>query len=360
MNRAQLAHLQQVRSYPAVSILLPTHRHAPQNQQDKIVLRNLVADAQRRLAAEHADRDIAPLLSELAVAVDEIDFEHLLDGLAVFATAEEHHVVPLPTSVPERVVVDDNFATRDLVRALNRTPEYWVLVIDDQVTRLYAGTGGVVEEFTDGEFPVRRPPLPDPESTQGRFGVDPSQVAHEAQRRYLREVEQTLRPLLAAGSRRLVVVGVQRMLAFWSEVGGNGGAVIGTVTGSHERTSAHELAKLVEPVVAEQLANERAAAVAALDTAMGARRYAAGIEEVWELAAQGRGAHLVVEDGLTVPAVVRSGRLEPLTEEATDTDVLDDVVDEAVEAVFAGGGRVTFVEDGGLADRDRIAMVLRY
>ena len=35
--------------YPAVSLLMPTHRTPPENQQDPIRLRNLLAEAKRRL-----------------------------------------------------------------------------------------------------------------------------------------------------------------------------------------------------------------------------------------------------------------------------------------------------------------------
>ncbi|MDQ1295081.1 MAG: hypothetical protein QG608_2966, partial [Actinomycetota bacterium] len=76
---------------------------------------------------------------------------------------------------------------------------------------------------------------------------------------------------------------------------------------------------------------------------------------------QGRGDLLLVEEGYEQPA-----RVDPVTqnvEPTTDRDapgVVDDLVDEVIEAVLAARGRVHVVPDGTLAAHDRIAMKLRY
>ena len=66
MNREDIQRLQAVRSYPAVSILMPTHLAAPENRQDPIRLRNLVGEATDRLLAELSRRDAQPVLDRLA------------------------------------------------------------------------------------------------------------------------------------------------------------------------------------------------------------------------------------------------------------------------------------------------------
>ena len=47
-------------------------------------------------------------------------------------------------------------------------------------------------------------------------------------------------------------------------------------------------------------------------------------------------------------------------EDASAPGVIDDAVDEVIEEVMAKGGGVAFVDDGALAQYQRIALILRY
>ena len=47
-------------------------------------------------------------------------------------------------------------------------------------------------------------------------------------------------------------------------------------------------------------------------------------------------------------------------QEATAPGVIDDAVDEVIEEVTAKGGSVVFVDNGALAQHQRVALILRY
>jgi hypothetical protein len=49
MNRQDIQAVQSISSYPSLTITLPTHRTTPDNQQDPIRVRNLVAQAKEQL-----------------------------------------------------------------------------------------------------------------------------------------------------------------------------------------------------------------------------------------------------------------------------------------------------------------------
>lgn len=157
MNRTDIQLLQAIRGYPALSILLPTHRTAPANRQDPIRVKNLVRQAQERLLAEFSQRDLAGLFARLDALVNTIDYRYTLDGLALFVNADIARAFMLPFTLKERVVVDESFATRDLVFALNRTPRYWVLALSEQPTRLFEGTRETLIEVTGNGFPINTP-----------------------------------------------------------------------------------------------------------------------------------------------------------------------------------------------------------
>ena len=57
MKRSELKKIQSIKEYPSVSILMPTHRSFPENQQDPIRLKNLAKRAETRLLAEFSRQD---------------------------------------------------------------------------------------------------------------------------------------------------------------------------------------------------------------------------------------------------------------------------------------------------------------
>lgn len=75
---------------------------------------------------------------------------------------------------------------------------------------------------------------------------------------------------------------------------------------------------------------------------------------------EGRGKPLLVEKNYHVSAILDDqGRFQQV-EQAGGVSVMDDAVDEAIEAVLAKGGNVALVDDGTLAPYQRIALMLRY
>jgi hypothetical protein len=106
------------------------------------------------------------------------------------------------------------------------------------------------------------------------------------------------------------------------------------------------------------------AGLAAVGSAIARRTLVSGLDEVWQMAWQGRGSHLVVERGYVQPArregqtlvAVSPDEVEP---GASNNSYVADAVDDIIEAVLLAGGQVTFVDDGVLTDRERIALVVR-
>jgi hypothetical protein len=298
------------------------------------------------------------LLSTLA---DGIDHNHNLDGLALFVNKDFSRAVKLPFKLEERVVVDETFFTRNLVFALNRTPRYWVLVLSEKPTRLLEGTHADLIEITAHGFPMQHTGPGGERPLPADFGINKSAYRDEKHRQFFRGVDDALKTVLAEDPLPLVVVGVDRYLAFFREISDHKDAILTTLAGSHDGTSPHELGKLVWPLVEASLREERQQVFAELDRAMGERKVAATIGEVWQLAHEGRGRLLLVEEDFHYPARVdATGKKLSPAADVTAPDVIDDAVDEVIEAVLLKQGQVVFVEPGQLAAHQRIALILRY
>ncbi len=89
-----LAKLRQPRPYPAVSLVMPTHRREPDSAQDPVRLRNLLARAEKALDEDPGvtRERRADVLDQLERAAAEIDLVHAEDGLVVFVAPGERQV----------------------------------------------------------------------------------------------------------------------------------------------------------------------------------------------------------------------------------------------------------------------------
>ncbi len=361
MNRNDIRLLQQMRGHPALTITLPTHRTSPENKQDPVRLKNLVTEATNRLLTDFDKRELAPLLQRLEQLAASVDFRATLDGLALYVNHDFARAFYLPFTLKERVVVDETFLTRDLVYALNHSPRYWVLALSEKPTRLYEGLRENLTEIADGGFPMTHTGPGGEAALPGGFGVQKSAYRDERHRQFFRQVDGAFKPFIAEDALSLVLVGVDRYLAFFNEVSAHSGAIIATVTGNHDKTSAHELGRRVWPLVEANLRFRRQQTLADLEKAVSERRFVSTIGEVWRLAHEGRGHTLLVEEDYHYPARVDATGIHPsVVEKASALDVIDDAVDDIIETVLDFKGQVVFVDNGDLSQHGRIALIVRY
>lgn len=361
MNRHDIKLLQAIQGYPALSILLPTHRTSPDNRQDPIRVKNLATEAADRLLKEFSKREIQPLLDNLDAIVREIDYRYALDGLAIYVNQDFARKFYLPFPVTERVIIDTTFATRDLVMAMNRSPRYWVLALSEKPTRLFEGAHDTLVEITEHGFPMVHEGPGGETALPGGFGVRKSAYRDEYSRKFFRQVDAAFAAVAQEDPLPLLLVGVDRHLSFFNEVSSHNALVAGSLLGNYDTSSAHDLGKLLWPLVLEAKEARRQELLQELDTAVSAQRSASTLGEAWMQAQLGRVATLLVEENYHQPArPSESGMLLSLVDEAGGPDVLEDAVDDLVELVLQKGGQVFFFGDGALALHGRVAAILRY
>lgn len=361
MNRHDISLLQAIQGYPALSILLPTHRTSPDNKQDPIRVKNLATEAVDRLQQEFSKREVQPLLDNLDAIVRDIDYRYTLDGLAIYVNNDFVRKFYLPFPVKERVSIDESFATRDLVMAMNRSPRYWVLVLSEKPTRLFEGARDTLVEITDYGFPMVHSGPGGEAALPGGFGVRKSAYRDEYSRKFFREVDAAFDEVAKDDPLPLLVVGVDRHISFFNEVTSHGSLIAGAALGNYDHLSAHDLGKLLWPLVLEKMEERRQELLGELDAAVGAQRSASTLGEAWLQAQMGRVATLLAEEDYHQPArVSENGLVLTLVDEVGGAGVLDDAVDDLVELVLQKGGQAFFFGNGALASHGRVAAILRY
>ena len=162
---------------PCISLYQPTHRRHPENQQDPIRFRNLLKEMEASLEREYPTREVQSLLEPFRSLAGDAEFwNHTLDGLAVFGSADSFRVFTLQRPVSELVVVADSFHAKPLVRMLQSADRYQVLGLSRHEAKLYEGNRDSLDEVELAEGVPRTieealgEELTDPHLTAASYG----------------------------------------------------------------------------------------------------------------------------------------------------------------------------------------------
>lgn len=349
MLAADLDRLLVHRGYPSVSLLVDLD---PQLGPWRDRLDGLRRDAETRLRREPLGDVADATLDALATSVTAVSPTRWAKAIAVYVGEGTATSLSLPVRVRDRVVVDETFATRDVVHALNRSPGWWLLAIDLERPRLWRGLGVEVAPVSLG--------LDDHDpGGDDRNGSDPRAADRREirRRRRIDEIAGVVGTRIGTSTGPLVVVGPSPTVSqFASVVDHHPVAALRGPT----RVPVSELVSRAEPELRRIEEQRCAEALEQLGHHLAAGRCAAGIEAAWVAAERTGGATLIVETGVEYPArLTAEGLLVP----ADDRDapgVIDDAVDELIEAVLARGGTAQLVPDGTLDDLGRVALLTRH
>ena len=349
----QVVLLQAVTDYPALSVLVSTTPAPVMSPLDAARLHGRVAEAVARVQREKLGAPAERAVAALQQLADSAAQSPTSSALALFASPRLSMAVPLPVAVRDRVVVDPTFATRDLVRALHRTPRHVVLVLNSGEARLFTGAADALRPVTRGGFPLQndRPRRPAGARTSAK---DADAAA------FYRQVDAALGAYLRLHPAPLVLVGPDRALAQFRDVSRNLARLAGVLDGNVATLPLPELVDRCRPVLERYLLSRQAEALALLEQRVSASRAVSGMPSAWLAARRERPEMLAVEEGLFFPArVSEDGDLLEPADDVEHPDVVDDAVDELIELVLDRGGWVALVEDGALAGHDRVALTLR-
>lgn len=342
--------LQAMTSYPSVSVLLPTRPgRLDQEQAGRLAaLRGAVAhrlrDEERSGLGPSFSTD--RVLIELDALITRAGEVELDQGLALYVSEHHAQLIVLPVGVRERAVVDPTFATRDLVRALHRTPRHVVLTLSSREARLFEGHLGSLDPAETAMFPMSAA-----EDASGRT---------ERAAEFLKRVDQALGAYLRLRPAPVVVLGAEPTLSRFCRTSTNLERLAGKIAGHHVTTPLPVIADLVAPHLRTYLASRQDEALALLERRRGEDRAVLGVEAVWFATRWERPEMLAVEDDFFYPARLSpdGDSLEPAAD-VEHPDVIDDVVDELVEQALARGAWIALVEPGRIPDGHRVALTVR-
>lgn len=354
--KESFSRLRSIKHDPCISIVLPTHRHAPDNAQDRVVLKNLIHDAKAQLLGRFGERDVKEILQALDEVEASHDHQHNRSSLAIFVSKDVCETLHLNIPAEAQLVIEDNFATRVLVDAMTTPNVYYILALSEKNVRLLEATLNQAHESSAAHFPLAN----GHQAVSHKQRANWEKVQDKQTREYFEHVDERLAEVMDAYPMPLVLAGTENTLGHFLQVTRHGDRVLTTFPGNFEQATPGEVGKVAWPYVHERLRELQAASLAKLEEARHQMKLAVGVAEVYATAKEGRGEILFCEKSYFQPAIMEGGHIS-LRDDSTATGYVSDVVDEIVETVLDRGGQVRFVDEGMLGDiGNPIALVLRY
>jgi hypothetical protein len=368
---------------PCLSLYQPTHRVAPESDQDPIRFKNLVRALEESLAADHDADEVERLLKPFRdLEADSRFWRYNGDGLAVLATADDFRVYRLQRPVPELAVVADTFHTKPLLRIMQSADRFQVLGLDRGSVRLFEGTRDALDEV---ELASGVPAtltealgeeLTDPHLTVASYGSkgpagNPMVHGHGARkdeldidtRRYFLAVD---RAILAHHSRPsglpLLLAALPEYHGVFRELSKNPFLIDQTIDVNPTAIDRDELLErswqALEPTYLARLGE----LVERFGTASAHDKGSADVSDVAMAAIGGRVDTVLVEAERLIPGRVdeETGRLTVAAEDDLDDADVGDVLDEIGEHVLRRGGEVVVVPSERMPTDTGLAAIYRY
>lgn len=123
-----------------LSIYMPTHRTAPENEQDPIRFKNIIKELESKgLDEKH--------LKRLRSLENDQDFWiYNLEGLAILMNQDNMEIYRLPRAFKEHIYLGERFYLKPLIRNFQSDDRYYALGLTRKSFRLYSGNRYGFEE----------------------------------------------------------------------------------------------------------------------------------------------------------------------------------------------------------------------
>lgn len=353
-----LNRLAQEKSNPCITISLNTHRTHPDNTNDKVLLKNLCKEAEDRLNKEYDKRIIVPLMEKLKQVQDEIDVNYNLDSLHIFISKDTKEIIKSTwPSQSNQVFISNSFVIRPLIKAFNRSEEYFILLLSQRGVHLYeALNDAIVEEIENDDFPFEENPYI---HTNREQTSDPKKVDN-AVREFLNQVDKALVKVYNETGLHCVVICTEDNFSRLMQVADKPGVYIGYASINYNNTAKHFIASQSWEIIKEFQKQRRKDAISEMIEAVSESKVHTDLQDIYRAAKEGRGDLLIISESYAQPVKFTGDFSFKLVEEANQPGVVDDITNDIAWEVLSKKGRVVFINKEEMKEFGNIALKIRF
>lgn len=364
-TRPEIRALFEARADACVSIYLATTPETQHIKLSRISFGNLTRKALEQLDAAGFDKRRCAALEQHLLALDEDEgFWRLqANSLAVLATPDSLLTFRLATEVDETVEVSDRFYLKPLLRAMSFTQHAFVLALSENAVRL-------VEVFADHPATaVSVPSLPDSAAeATGRASVNTpgmgtghgnAQGQKSLLLKYLRKVDDALRPVLAGRETPLILAATEPLGPIFRSINSYPALLTEGISASPDSMSESALASAARSVLDVDYATQIETATALFQERIGSHRATSDLRSIARAATFGAVDLLLVDIDEVISGTV--GETDGTVALATHPSAASyGVIDEITGRAILAGSKVLAVRRADMPDGAAVAAILRY
>jgi hypothetical protein len=369
-----------------VSIFLPTERFGRETDENRIRLKNLLAQAREQLSAPEAvsvtlrHPEIDQLLAPARDLLDDRPFwENQNRGLALFLSDDvtENYRVPLP--LDEQVVIKDHFYLRPLLPLLSTHGNFYLLTLSLGQVKLFEGDLQQLVDVTPEAMPsdlTEALAYDDPElelqfhtstTTPGGAGERRAMFHGDAMSeerkeridRFVHKVANLVEQSLAGESAPLALAGVSYILSMYRQANRYPYLSEVTIEGNPEHLNPQQLHDAAIAALDERFSAELKEALATYDTQKASERTSDKIQEVLLAAHRGRVDTLLISANQPCWGYVNLDKAEVEVMGQNAPRALD-LVNLAAVYTYLNGGSVYVSTKEEMPDDALVAAIYRY
>jgi hypothetical protein len=359
------------KEFPSVSILFPVNKKYPQFTEAEQKLKQLIKKAELEMKEHFSSKIVESISVKLHEIIKLIDFKDLSDSLAIYVSPSFHKVIHLSFPVEEKLIIGRTFELRDLFYLTINNFNYIVITISKNLVRQFLGNDHFLIEEKNANMPNG---IADVEG-EGHSRVqsfssfastrnvsDQNKFVEIKLEKYFRDIDNELTTILKKNNFPVIIGGVKKEVALFKSITKNSSAIMGDLEGNFDYSAISEILNKIQPVLKNRFKTKQEKVLQLLDEAIGKKKFASGISDVWTAVMAKRGRVLIVEKDYH--CVAKSGKnkssLEFIETEENGINIVKDAVDDIIEFVFMYGGEVVFVDNGKLNAHHKIALITHY
>jgi len=356
----QLLKLASEKSSPSVTISFNTHRTSPENLKDAITLKNLAKEAEDRILEEMHWREAPEVLEKLKNLSEELEISKNIESLHIYISKDTFEFIrtTLPV-INEGVWVDDTFAIRPLIKAVNRINEYLVLYLTQKGVRLYKALDDtIVEEIINDDFPFTEANY----NLNHVFADDRTETIQQNRlKNFINQVDKAVQKVDPAYESEVLVVSVADNYSYLLDEADRPSIYVGNVsTDFNSPTQKHEFMESAWEFMKNRQHQERTKAIKEMQEAVGKGQVFTDLQEIYQAAIDGKGDLLIVHQDFQQPVRMIDDRTFELVNDVTEIGVVDDITSIIAWEVISKKGKAIFTSQDEIKDLGKIVLKTRY
>lgn len=356
--KEKLQKLATEKNSPCVTISLNTHRTHPDKEQDKILLKNLLKEAEKRVINEFSKGEVAQLLQNIEKASNEIDVNYNLDSLHVFLSNDTLEIIRSTWLTSNQGVrISNSFATRSLIKTYNRSENYLVMLLSQSGVQLYeAVNDSIIQEIKNDDFPF----LENKYYNTHPDKTSDSKYLDNLVREFFNVVDKALVKVHHKTDLKCVVIATEDNWNKLQQVADKPDTYLGYAKIDNNNIKTHQIVKQSWELVKEKQKERRTHAISEMQNAVKKGQVLTDLQEIYQAAIDGRGELLIVHQDFSQPVLMKDKRTFSLIDDLTIENSIDDITSNIAWEIISKKGTVYFTSQEEIKDLGKIVLKTRY